>query len=72
MSEISEFEYFPPPGFMCEECKHSHDTLQKSIAVRLNALREQFASMAAVFRKQREWSDAMRCVYCGAEVDVGN
>lgn len=70
MSEINEFEYFPPPGFMCGECKHSHDTLQKSIAVRITALRSQFPSMAAVFHKQKEWSDAMLCVYCGALVGV--
>ena len=49
MNEVQNFHYFPPAGFMCGECKHSHDTLQKSISVRLDALLAERKSMAKVF-----------------------
>ncbi len=64
-----KMHYFAPPGFMCEDCLGSHDTVAQSVAVRISALRAQLPSMEAVFQQQKEWSDAMLCVYCGSTVN---
>lgn len=71
--KATSYEYFLPQGFMCSECRSIDDDLHKCKAGRLDNLRLELGSMAAVYQKQREWSNAMLCIFCGAKVpDTGD